>query len=125
MSTKTQGDFPEKRCGLCNRTAHESYLRSGRPLAQTDCCKNWIFNDQNLYVFASYARNSCKRNHERYTICGVHHSQGHKGKWKDCHACKDDMDYVHYAEKATNEYNFEKINVKREAFVCFSCGFES
>ena len=36
----------------------------------------------------SYGRNSCARNHSRYTSCAAHHNEGHGGAWKDCQTCK-------------------------------------
>jgi len=67
------GDRP--RCGLCGKTG---------TLIKTDCCGNWICDDEHKYVLFSYARNSCHRNHSRYTLCAYHHNEGHAGDWKDC-----------------------------------------
>ena len=66
------GDRP--RCGLCGKTGG---------LIKTDCCGNWICDDEHKYVLFSYARNSCHRNHSRYTLCAYHHNEGHAGDWKD------------------------------------------
>lgn len=48
------------RCGLCGKKKN---------LTKTDCCGNWICDDEHKYVIFSYARNSCHRNHNRYTLC--------------------------------------------------------
>lgn len=94
------GDRP--RCGLCGKTAN---------LTRTECCGHWICDDEHMYRLFSYARNSCHRNHRRYTLCGFHHCEGHEGRWQDCPNCRaafeDQLEmYVYYG---TNEYNFEKL----------------
>ncbi len=94
------------RCGLCGKTGN---------LVRTECCGQWICDDEDQYVAFSYARNSCHRNHRRYTLCGYHENEGHSGSWKTCPKCKEDFSdnleiYVHYG---TNEYNFEKLNPPR------------
>lgn len=68
------------KCGLCGNTIN---------LTRTECCDNWICDDEWTYRFFSYARNSCHRNHRRYTVCGVHHAEGHGGDWKECEECRD------------------------------------
>lgn len=87
------------RCGLCGKM---------RKLAKTECCGNWICDDEDKYVMFSYATNSCHRNHRRYTLCGFHHVEEHSGDWKTCRDCKafETEMYVWYG---TNEYNFEKL----------------
>ena len=62
-------------CGLCGKT---------RDLVKTGCCGNWICNDEHKYIMFSYARNSCSRNHSRYTLCSFHCTEKHEGLWKDC-----------------------------------------
>jgi hypothetical protein len=105
----------ERRCGLCGKTER---------LTRTECCGNWICDDEDEYVAFSYAGNSCDRNHRRFTLCGYHHAEGHKGSWKDCAACRGAFEtelYVHYG---TNEYNFEKLE-NPPAFEpnrCATCG---
>jgi hypothetical protein len=88
------------RCGLCGKTG---------PLTKTECCGQWICDDEDQYVLFSFARNSCHRNHSRYTLCSFHYNEGHTGKWQDCPQCRTSFEtelYVHYG---TNEYNFEKL----------------
>ena len=90
------------RCGLCGKTTE---------LTKTECCDQWICDDGDQYVLFSYARNSCHRNHRRYTPCGYHHGEEHSGDWKNCSKCKNDFErememYVYYG---TNEYNFEVL----------------
>jgi hypothetical protein len=88
------------RCGLCGKK---------RNLVRTECCGNWICDDEENYVLFSYARNSCSRNHRRFTICGGHHEEGHAGRWQDCERCRANCETEMYVYFATNEYNFEKL----------------
>lgn len=90
----------KRRCGLCGKTKN---------LMQTSCCGNWICNDHHKYVLFSYARNSCARNHDRYTLCSYHYQNGHKGHWKDCKVCRKSFQTEMYVWYGTNEYNFEKL----------------
>ncbi|MBN1448547.1 MAG: hypothetical protein JXA28_11500 [Bacteroidetes bacterium] len=96
--TKKMTDVP--RCGLCGKTGN---------LIKTECCGNWICDDEHEYVPFSYARNSCSRNHRRYTLCGHHFAEGHRGKWQTCPECRSDFEPEMVAWYGTNEYNFEKM----------------
>jgi hypothetical protein len=89
-----------RRCGLCGKTGK---------LTRTECCANWICDDGRKYVLFSYARNSCRRNHDRYTLCAFHHNERHAGDWKDCPKCRDSFETEMYVWYGTNEYNFEKL----------------
>jgi len=107
----------QPRCGLCGKTDH---------LTRTDCCGQWICDDEDNYVLFSYATNSCHRNHSRYTLCGYHYNEGHSGDWKTCPKCREDFEdelemYVYYG---TNEYNFEKLKnpPKFKPTLCSRCG---
>ena len=91
---------PKPRCGLCGKT---------RKLIRTECCGNWICDDEDKYVLFSYARNSCHRNHSRFTLCAYHHNEGHEGDWKTCEKCRTQLDPEMAAWYGTNEYNFEKM----------------
>jgi hypothetical protein len=97
---KSSGNKPK--CGLCGK--------SGK-IMKTDCCGNYICDDQDSYVLFSYARNSCARNHERFTLCAYHKNEGHKGNWKDCKKCLEEMgdELEMYVWYGTNEYNFTKL----------------
>ena len=53
----------QPRCGLCGSAE--------RPLRRTECCSQWICDDEDQYVPFSFARNSCARNHDRYTLCSL------------------------------------------------------
>lgn len=86
------------RCGLCGAT---------NGLTRTECCGNWICDDEDEYVLFSYAHNCCHRNHRRYTVCGHHHEEGHDGPWKDCEDCRRGTETEMFVYFATNEYNFE------------------
>lgn len=88
------------RCGLCGKT---------RNVTKTECCGNWICDDEHKYVIFSYARNSCYRNHRRYTLCGSHHAEEHPGDWKECLKCREDFEPEMVVWYGTNEYNFEKL----------------
>lgn len=103
------------RCGLCGKT---------RALVKTECCENWICDDEHKYVIFSYARNSCCRNHNRFTLCGFHHTEGHDGRWKDCSECRASFKTEMYVWYGTNEYNFEKLDdpPAYEPTKCSACG---
>lgn len=101
MSTaKVMKRTERPRCGLCGK--------SGK-LTKTDCCDNWICNDEHKYVLFSYAQNSCHRNHRRYTLCASHDAEGHKGDWKDCKECRAGFEPEMTVWYGTNRHNFEKL----------------
>lgn len=106
---------PRRRCGLCGATKN---------LTKTECCDNWICDDEDQYVLFSYARNSCHRNHRRFTLCGSHFSEEHPGHWKDCPECRKDIPTEMYVYFGTNEYNFEVLEdpPDYEPTRCASCG---
>ncbi len=112
---KKTGVIDKPRCGLCGKT---------RKLIKTDCCGNWICDDENKYVLFSYARNSCYRNHDRYTLCAYHHHEGHPGNWKNCGKCRKSFETEMYVWYGTNEYNFEKLPNPPafEPTKCSKCG---
>ena len=88
-------------CGLCGK--------SGK-LTKTSCCRQWICDDEDQYALFSYARNSCHRNHDRFTLCTMHYHEEHSGDWKKCKECKKLIDKTElYVWHGTNEYNFEKL----------------
>ena len=97
---RAKAKVTKPRCGLCGKTKN---------LTRTACCGNWICDDEHKYVLFSYARNSCHRNHSRYTLCGYHFSEGHEGDWKTCKKCREDFEPEMVAYSGTNEYNFEKM----------------
>ena len=91
---------------------------------ENPCCGRWICNDEDDYVLFSYERNSCHRNHQRYTLCGFHFAEEHSGRWQDCPKCRDAMPTEMYVECGTNEYNF-KVLENPPAFEpthCSACG---
>lgn len=88
------------RCGLCGKKGK---------LTRTDCCGQWICDDEDKYIMFSYARNSCHRNHRRYTLCGYHHTEGHKVDWRECEECRQQIETEMYVWYGTNEYNFVKL----------------
>ena len=104
------------KCGLCGSTK--------KSLTKTACCNNWICDDQDSYVIFSYARNSCYRNHDRYTLCSTHFHEGHTGKWQNCKKCKDSFDLPNYVDMGTNEHNFEVLeNPEKVTISCINCKF--
>ncbi len=103
------------RCGLCGKTKN---------LTKTECCDTWICDDEDSYVLFSYERNSCSRNHRRFTLCGYHSMEGHDGDWKDCTKCRDAFNTEMYVWYGTNEYNFETLPnpPEYEPTRCTDCG---
>ncbi len=103
------------RCGLCGKK---------KKLTKTECCGNWICDDEASYVPFSYTRNSCHRNHNHYTLCGYHHNEDHPGHWKDCPECRQAFEAEMYVYYGTNEYNFEKLDnpPAYEPTRCAICG---
>jgi hypothetical protein len=112
---RNEGTKPK--CGLCGKKEE---------LTKTECCDQWVCDDEGKYILFSYERNSCYRNHRRYTLCGYHHAEEHSGSWKDCSDCRADFEtemeiYVYYG---TNEYNFIKLDnpPSYEPTKCSECG---
>lgn len=111
--TATSSDAP--RCGLCGKKKN---------LTRTECCGQWICDDEHTYKLFSYSRKSCQRNHSRMTLCGFHLAEGHKGDWKTCAECRDAFETEIYVWYGTNEYNFEKLEnpPAYEPTHCDGCG---
>jgi hypothetical protein len=101
-------------CGLCGEAG---------ALTKTECCDSLICDDAQEYKLFSYARNSCYRNHHRYTLCGYHHTEGHPGNWKTCAKCRDEFEPEMYVWYGTNDYNFTKLQnpPSYEPTLCTSC----
>lgn len=87
-------------CGLCGKSEE---------LTKTECCGAWICDDEAEYVIFSYARNSCHRNHSRYTLCASHYNEGHDGEWQTCEECRQGFETEMYVWYGTNEYNFVRL----------------
>jgi len=111
-----QSGISPRRCGPRGSTT--------KPLTRTPCCGNWICDDEDDYVIFSYARNSCHRNHDRYTLCSSHYHEQHKGRWQDCDKCRKGFETEMYVWYGTNEYNFEKLENPPafEPTHCDTCG---
>jgi hypothetical protein len=99
-STIKEKPVTGKKCFICGKKTK---------LVKTECCDQWICNDSSNYVLFSYAHNSCYRNHDRYTLCSYHHHEQHKGDWKTCKKCKNDIETEMYVYYGTNDYNYEKL----------------
>jgi hypothetical protein len=108
-------DAQQPHCGLCGNTRH---------LTRTDCCGHWICDDEHTYVLFSYARNSCHRNHARYTLCSHHYHEGHAGDWQTCRVCRESFETEMYVWFGTNAYNFEQLKnpPSYQPTRCASCG---
>jgi hypothetical protein len=115
MAKTTHKTVSKPRCGLCGKTGK---------LTKTLCCDHWICDDSDTYVLFSYARNSCWRNHDRYTLCAYHYHEGHTGAWQTCKTCRESFDTEDYVDMATNAYNFEKLQnpPRYEPTKCAECG---
>jgi hypothetical protein len=115
MSQSRKAKAVKPRCGLCGKTKN---------LAQTECCGQWICDDEHKYVLFSCARSSCSRNHRRYTLCGFHEGEKHPGRWQDCEICRKSFETEIYVWYGTNEYNFEKLQnpPAYEPTHCGRCG---
>ena len=115
MSMPVKTNPAKPRCGLCGKT---------RNLVKTECCGQWICDDESSYVLFSYARNCCSRNHRRMTLCGFHSGEGHQGHWKDCEKCRASFEPEMFVWYGTNEFNFEKLENPPafEPTLCDRCG---
>jgi hypothetical protein len=111
----TQKKTSSSSCGLCGKTGK---------ITHTECCGNSICDDEDQYQVFSYARNSCSRNHRRYTLCGFHFSEEHVGAWQHCAQCRGDFETEMYVYYGTNEYNFESLSdpPEFEPTLCADCG---
>ena len=85
-----------KACFICGKT---------EKLVKTECCNHWICDDEEKYELFSFSDASCHRNHRRFTLCGIHYEEGHKGNWQHCEKCRKMFDDEMYAYYGTNEYN--------------------
>lgn len=113
---KRKEKVSKPKCGLCGS--------SKKSLTKIPCCNNWICDDEDSYIIFSYARNSCYRNHDRYTLCSYHFHEKHDGKWQQCKKCKGDFDLPNYVDMGTNEYNFEVLqNPEKLTVSCVNCDF--
>jgi len=112
---KTTAGKDKPKCGLCGKT---------KKLIKTECCSQWICDDEDKYAVFSYARNSCSRNHRCFSLCAFHHAEKHTGDWKDCRECRNSFQTEMYVWYGTNEYNFEKLPnpPSYEPTKCSRCG---
>ena len=115
LGRRASSGLQERRCGLCGKAQR---------VQPTECCRNWICDDEDSYVLFSFSRKSCSRNHRRYTLCGYHAAEGHGGTWQECKSCRDEFDTEMYVHYGTNDYNFQKLAdpPKFEPTLCAKCG---
>eukprot|EP01029_Cantina_marsupialis_P001853 TRINITY_DN11687_c0_g1_i1.p1 TRINITY_DN11687_c0_g1~~TRINITY_DN11687_c0_g1_i1.p1 ORF type:complete len:291 (-),score=40.62 TRINITY_DN11687_c0_g1_i1:162-1034(-) len=91
-------------------------------LVLTDCCGLPVCNNEDEYTLGSYKRDYCIRNHNRYTNCGHHHSEGHYGDWRNCSGCIEEV------WRGTNGWNSTPMldkHIKKGAMLsscCVNCG---
>ncbi|VDC06978.1 unnamed protein product [Peniophora sp. CBMAI 1063] len=104
-AARPDGSMPPRvmYCGLCGK--------SDGPLTKTECCGETICDDYDKYVMFTYSRDSCRRNHDRYTLCMLHKNEGHKSSdWKTCIQCRYGIDDIeNYVWFGTNQFNFETL----------------
>ncbi len=115
---KTKKRVTNPPCGLCGK--------SRKPRYKTECCGNLVCGDESEYVMFSYSRNICVRNHRRFTLCGFHYTEEHRGDWKICRKCRESFEHEleMYVWYGTNEYNFEKLQnpPSFKLTYCSKCG---
>lgn len=92
---KTSREEKNKSCGLCGNRMP--------PFTLTTCCNRVVCDDQSDYQLMSYARNSCSRNHWRYSLCSFHHTEGHgSSDWKTCQECKSSFEEYEWFKMGSN-----------------------
>jgi hypothetical protein len=106
-------------CGLCGKQG---------PVVQTECCGHFLCEPpENEYDTKLPILDNCSRNHDKYTLCGLHkeHS-GENCNWRDCSKCKTKFPKVEmYVGYGTKNYNFDCENwnaPKFEVTHCAECG---
>ena len=89
-------------CGLCGK---QGSLKLPR------CCNRPVCDDEATYQLISHARNSCARDHSKYTICHLHNLNEHSDAtchWRDCKECREFFlpDLESYVSAGTSAFNF-------------------
>jgi hypothetical protein len=69
--------IPGEHCRFCGD--------ADTPLIKTPCCNEWICCDTKFVSFRGDGR--CQYDHERFSLCYSHYSDGHKEPWKTCQVC--------------------------------------
>ena len=70
--------------------------RESVPLVKTPCCGHWICCDTDFISIGGGGY--CQNEHERFSLCYSHHSDGHKGSWQECELCKNFWSQDEYKE---------------------------
>lgn len=89
-------------CGLCGKQDS---------LTNTMCCNRPICDDAHEYRLHSFAKNSCYRNHHRYTLCSIHSTEHPEvgDDWRECEKCRDQYnDTESYVGAGTSRFNFQE-----------------
>ncbi|MBI4864626.1 MAG: hypothetical protein HY815_30880 [Candidatus Riflebacteria bacterium] len=115
--TAPRRSFGPNQCIVCG---------GGRKVTTTACCDLPICDDWAEFVPYSDPVDCCSRSHDRYTLCGYHHSVGHDGDWVSCRECWDAFPSDLYACFAENRFNLpsEVPLVVGQLSRCDACGRE-
>eukprot|EP01133_Synstelium_polycarpum_P012996 gene12996-15287_t len=76
----------EKKCHICGQQPSRNLK-----LTRTECCGNWVCDNEDQYQLFSGSRDFCGRSHAKYTICGTksHTARKHQSPdWRTCQQCK-------------------------------------
>lgn len=87
-------------CGLCGK--------QGR-LTRTECCNRLVCDDRDDTILFIPSRPQCEYMHARYTVCSVHHNDGHDGAidWRECAQCRVYFaEFESYVGFGTSSFNF-------------------
>src|SRR5688572_25056305 len=84
------------RCELCRKPAEH--------LRKTECCGRMVC--LLLSSGAIVSKRSCLIKHGRFTLCGAHDAERHRGDWKTCKVCPKTWEPEMYVWYGTNKWNF-------------------
>lgn len=90
--------IPGERCRFCGD--------ENAPLVKTPCCHQWICCDTKFISFRG--GRYCQYEHERFSLCHFHFSEGHQGSWQTCEDCRKSWTPEQYKEYAENPINYPK-----------------
>lgn len=87
--------IPGEHCRFCGEPAV--------PVVKTPCCHQWTCCD--TAVVSIHGGGRCQVEHERFSLCHSHYSDGHSGAWQTCQDCREfwtPAEYKAYAEHPIN-----------------------